>query len=60
MQAVKTNKDDWTSLHERMSLCAAVVAKELQRAMDQSLHTRLGDVQEFLRRVPCRLSLKLV
>jgi hypothetical protein len=55
LQGVRTNRSDWTSLHERISLCVAVIAKELQRATAQSLNTRLGDVQELLRHVLLRL-----
>lgn len=48
-QDVKTNKADWNGLHERVSLCVAVVAQELQLVKEEALPARLDDVHEFLR-----------
>jgi hypothetical protein len=52
---VKTNKSDWKALNERASLCAATVARQLQRADTETRERRIADVMDLIRFVAVSL-----
>jgi hypothetical protein len=58
LQDVKTNKADWKDLNERAALCAATVARQLQRADQEARERRLADVMDLLRFVAAFLMLR--